>query len=222
MKTGFICASGFNLVATATRDGKRMIAVVLGASSSSARALRAAQLLEQGFTSNPLSWLTPSLGTVDQLVPVNVDPPNLRDEMCSGKRKRPATDEDADVVAANGSASTGESAVTFFTAGLQPPMGKPSDLIAAEAAATGKAPTVRISPVFSRRACPIRCRIIKAAPTPDPRPQTKLSARSPNKPDSQAPPRPPAKDYRSHHHRVHGRGKSPTPPTPQGRTPTMP
>ena len=62
------------------------------------------------------------------------------DEMCGGKRKRPATDEDADVVAANGSASTGESAVTFFTAGLQPPMGKPSDLLAAEAAASEPIP----------------------------------------------------------------------------------
>ena len=34
MKTGFICASGFNLVATATRDNKQLIAVVLGAPSS--------------------------------------------------------------------------------------------------------------------------------------------------------------------------------------------
>jgi D-alanyl-D-alanine carboxypeptidase len=32
-KTGFICASGYNLVASATRNGKRLIAVVLGASS---------------------------------------------------------------------------------------------------------------------------------------------------------------------------------------------
>ena len=38
MKTGFICASGFNLVATATRDNKQLIAVVLGAPSASARA----------------------------------------------------------------------------------------------------------------------------------------------------------------------------------------
>src|SRR5712691_4731252 len=52
MKTGFICASGFNLVASATRDGKRLIAVVLGAPSSAARALKAAQLLERGFNSN--------------------------------------------------------------------------------------------------------------------------------------------------------------------------
>ena len=30
MKTGFICASGYNVVATATRNGRRLIAVVLG------------------------------------------------------------------------------------------------------------------------------------------------------------------------------------------------
>ena len=43
MKTGFICASGFNLVATATRNGKRLIAVVLGAPSSAARGVKAAE-----------------------------------------------------------------------------------------------------------------------------------------------------------------------------------
>jgi D-alanyl-D-alanine carboxypeptidase len=131
-KTGFICASGYNLVASATRNGKRLIAVVLGASSGQARAVRAAQLLERGF-GNGLGWLKPSLGTVDNLVPIDATPPNLRDEMCNGKRKRPATDEDADVVASNGSASTGEAAVTFFTAGLQPPLAKPADLLAAAA-----------------------------------------------------------------------------------------
>ena len=91
-------------------------------------------MLERGFGSG-LGWLKPALGTVDNLVPIDATPPNLREEMCSGKRKRPATDEDADVVASNGSASTGESAVTFFTAGLQP-TAKPSEMIAAEAAAS--------------------------------------------------------------------------------------
>ena len=138
-KTGFICASGYNLVASATRNGKRLIAVVLGASSGQMRAVRAAQLLERGF-GNGLGWLKPALGTVDNLVPIDATPPNLREEMCSGKRKRPATDEDADIVAANGSASTGESAVTFFTAGLQPPTAKPSDMIAAAAAASEPIP----------------------------------------------------------------------------------
>nr|WP_249779518.1 D-alanyl-D-alanine carboxypeptidase family protein [Bradyrhizobium sediminis] len=132
-KTGFICASGYNLVASATRNGKRLIAVVLGASSGQARAVKAAQLLERGFANNTLSWLRPSLGTVDNLVPVDASPPNLRDEMCNGKRKRPASDEDEDLVA---SASGGEAAVTFFTAGLQPPMAKPSELLAAAPAAS--------------------------------------------------------------------------------------
>jgi D-alanyl-D-alanine carboxypeptidase len=131
-KTGFICASGYNLVASATRNGKRLIAVVLGASSGQQRAIRAAQLLERGFgnSTGGLGWLRPALGTVDSLAPIDASPPNLRDEMCNGKRKRPASDEDPDVVASNGGAS-GETAVSFFTAGLQAPMAKPSELLAA-------------------------------------------------------------------------------------------
>ncbi|WMT76026.1 D-alanyl-D-alanine carboxypeptidase family protein [Bradyrhizobium sp. Ash2021] len=131
-KTGFICASGYNLVGSATRNGRRLIAVVLGSSSGHMRAVRAAQLLERGFAANGLSWLRPSLGTVDNLAPIDASPPNLRDEMCGGKRHKPASDEDEETSAANagGSASGGESAVTFFTAGLQPPMLKPSALLA--------------------------------------------------------------------------------------------
>jgi D-alanyl-D-alanine carboxypeptidase len=135
-KTGFICASGYNLVASATRNGKRLIAVVLGASSGKARAVRAAQLLDRGFANNGLTWLRPALGTVDNLVPIDASPPNLRDEMCGGKRKRPASDEDEDTTVAGNSsgASGGEGAMTFFTAGLQPPTLRPSDMIAAAAA----------------------------------------------------------------------------------------
>src|ERR1700710_1222992 len=135
-KTGFICASGYNLVGSATRNGKRLIAVVLGSTSGHQRAVRAAQLLERGFASNGLGWLRPSLGTVDNLVPIDASPPNLRDEMCGGKRKRPASDEDEDALANNASGSGNESAITFFTAGLQAPMAKPSELLAAAPAAS--------------------------------------------------------------------------------------
>ncbi|MGY3618777.1 serine hydrolase [Bradyrhizobium sp. USDA 10063] len=128
-KTGFICASGYNLVASATRDGKRLIAVVLGASSGRMRAVRAAQLLDRGFAGNGLSWLKPSLGTVENLAPVDASPPNLRDEMCGPKRKRPATDEDEDTVAST-SSSSGETGATFFAAALPPPVFKPADLLA--------------------------------------------------------------------------------------------
>jgi D-alanyl-D-alanine carboxypeptidase len=93
MKTGFICASGFNVVATATRGGKRLIAVVLGSPSPAVRAVKAAQLFERGFQVRPLSWLTPGLGQVDALQPVNVDPPNLRENMCGKNRRRPPSEE---------------------------------------------------------------------------------------------------------------------------------
>jgi D-alanyl-D-alanine carboxypeptidase len=54
MKTGFICASGFNQIGSATRNGHTLIAVVLGANSLAERADDAANLLEKGFTT-PIS-----------------------------------------------------------------------------------------------------------------------------------------------------------------------
>ncbi len=49
LKTGFTCDSGFNVVASASREGRRLMAVVLGESSGNERAVRAASLLEHGF-----------------------------------------------------------------------------------------------------------------------------------------------------------------------------
>ena len=137
-KTGFICASGYNLVASATRNGRRLIAVVLGSSSGQMRAVRAAQLLERGFSNDSLSWLRPSLGMVDNLAPIDASPPNLHDEMCGPKHKRPASDEDEETIASG--SSTGESAITFFAAGLQAPMLKPSELLAGAPAASEPIP----------------------------------------------------------------------------------
>jgi D-alanyl-D-alanine carboxypeptidase len=45
MKTGFICASGFNIVASATRTGRTVVVVLLGADSADERAEIAAKLL---------------------------------------------------------------------------------------------------------------------------------------------------------------------------------
>jgi D-alanyl-D-alanine carboxypeptidase len=83
MKTGFICNSGFNLVATATRDGRSMLAVVMGAYSAKGRAETAALLLDQGFR----SWrvgkesLDTFAGTAESAEPIN-----MRAEVC-GRRK---------------------------------------------------------------------------------------------------------------------------------------
>jgi len=49
MKTGFICDSGFNIVVSATRDGRKLVAVVLGEPSIAARTDLATDLLENGF-----------------------------------------------------------------------------------------------------------------------------------------------------------------------------
>jgi D-alanyl-D-alanine carboxypeptidase len=49
LKTGYIRASGFNLATSAMRDGRRIIAVVLGGSSARARDLKMIDLLDQGF-----------------------------------------------------------------------------------------------------------------------------------------------------------------------------
>ncbi|MBV8925615.1 MAG: serine hydrolase [Bradyrhizobium sp.] len=136
-KTGFICASGYNLVASATRDGRRLIAVVLGASSGTMRAVRAAQLLDRGFANNGLSWLRPSLGTVDQLAPIDASPPDLHDEVCSGKHHKPSDEDDAlsaSAAGAAGSASAsgdGSNNATFLASGLQAPLPKPSEWLAA-------------------------------------------------------------------------------------------
>jgi D-alanyl-D-alanine carboxypeptidase len=49
LKTGFTCDSGYNVIASATRDGHRLAAVVLGERSSADRNARAARLLDYGF-----------------------------------------------------------------------------------------------------------------------------------------------------------------------------
>jgi D-alanyl-D-alanine carboxypeptidase len=198
-KTGFICASGYNLVGSATRNGKRLIAVVLGSTSGHQRAVRAAQLLERGFASNGLGWLRPSLGTVDNLVPIDASPPNLRDEMCGGKRKRPASDEDDESsVSASAGGPGGENAVTFFTAGLQPPMAKPSELLAAGPAAnepmvvytgpkkTGPALIAAVATDSEKQATPLRGKKSRvAAKKPDaaaPKSEAKSDSKPPAKP----------------------------------------
>ena len=50
IKTGYIRASGFNLVASAERGGRRLIVVVFGGKSSRSRDAHAADLLNRGFT----------------------------------------------------------------------------------------------------------------------------------------------------------------------------
>jgi D-alanyl-D-alanine carboxypeptidase (penicillin-binding protein 5/6) len=49
LKTGFVCASGYNISATGKRNGVRILAVVMGARSAGVRCSEAEKLLEAGF-----------------------------------------------------------------------------------------------------------------------------------------------------------------------------
>ncbi|MGD9740862.1 MAG: D-alanyl-D-alanine carboxypeptidase family protein [Bauldia sp.] len=51
MKTGFTEESGYGLVASTVRDGRRLVAVINGADSESARATEARRLLDWGYAS---------------------------------------------------------------------------------------------------------------------------------------------------------------------------
>ena len=49
MKTGFTCAAGFNVVASAFRDGRRIVVVVMGAPSVATRTAKVVALFDRAF-----------------------------------------------------------------------------------------------------------------------------------------------------------------------------
>ncbi|MCB1494673.1 MAG: D-alanyl-D-alanine carboxypeptidase [Bauldia sp.] len=85
LKTGFICASGFNIAATATRNGRTLLVVVLGETSSDARAETAARLLDRGFSGLFGGAFGQKLSSF-QTRPAPGGPVNLRKEICETKR----------------------------------------------------------------------------------------------------------------------------------------
>ncbi len=76
-KTGFTCASGFNVVATATRGGRKLIVVVMGATSARGRAETAAGLFERHFVSGGSG-----VGLDGIANDLSSAPPNIRDQAC--------------------------------------------------------------------------------------------------------------------------------------------
>jgi D-alanyl-D-alanine carboxypeptidase len=136
MKTGFICAAGFNLVATATRNGRQLIAVVMGAPSSGARAVKAAELLEGGFVQDPLAWLTPALGSVEALTPISAAPPNLHDEVCGKHRKKPAAEDEDDDAGGENASGDNNGAFSAVLSSLRAPTPKGAALLSDGGAVT--------------------------------------------------------------------------------------
>lgn len=122
MKTGFTCASGFNVVATANRGGRTLIAVVLGSVSGTERTVKAAQLLDDGFG----RWGGFGGGNVASMGPSGTRAPNVCDDVRNRGGGAPLAD-DADVsgpiasaTADAGNAPDGGRFPTFTTQSASP------------------------------------------------------------------------------------------------------
>jgi len=90
MKTGFICDSGFNIVVSATREGRKLVAVVLGEPSVASRRERAVDLLDNGF--KRYFWKSLFGTSLDGLAiqaSLSNGPTHLKDRVCGVARAKP-------------------------------------------------------------------------------------------------------------------------------------
>lgn len=83
MKTGYVCASGLNIVATVERGGRAMLAVVLGGSSARERNEMTAELFLRGFS----GAVNGTGKNVVQLQNVAGEPVNMRPQICGKQAK---------------------------------------------------------------------------------------------------------------------------------------
>jgi D-alanyl-D-alanine carboxypeptidase len=105
MKTGFICSSGFNVVASATRGGQRLIVVVMGSSSATERTIKAAKLFDQGFGGG--GW-NQGQSLYDLPASSLSAAPDMRSIVC-GRNRAPQGEDDADMALPVAASSTGNS-----------------------------------------------------------------------------------------------------------------
>lgn len=102
MKTGFVCASGFNQIGSATRGGRTLVAIALGELSATGRADRAAKLLDQGFSTNAAAT-----ATLASLAHYGVEgvATDMRPQVCEKKPAAAQSESGAEAEAAAGARS---------------------------------------------------------------------------------------------------------------------
>ena len=88
MKTGFICESGYNVVASATREGRKLVAIVLGEQSlaTTARRRPAGERLKRYF------WKSLFRTSIDGLAiqaSLTDGPAHLKDAICGVAKPKP-------------------------------------------------------------------------------------------------------------------------------------
>ncbi|MEM7070067.1 MAG: D-alanyl-D-alanine carboxypeptidase family protein, partial [Pseudomonadota bacterium] len=87
MKTGYVCASGFNVVVRTKRNDRELVAVVLGHASGLKRSVAAAEVLSAGFNTSANAF-RPTLDTVLKPEHVSDLPVDITRRICP--RKYPA------------------------------------------------------------------------------------------------------------------------------------
>ncbi|MBB4197448.1 hypothetical protein CCR94_06965 [Rhodoblastus sphagnicola] len=125
MKTGFTCPAGFNLVASATRSGRRVIVVVFGDTSARVRTAHAVDLLNQSFAGSA------SNTTIADLPSAGGAPPNMKAVACGGRSKQAQLAAESEDFAAPVAAAEGEQAAPASgaaIAALPRPSYEPVDL----------------------------------------------------------------------------------------------
>jgi D-alanyl-D-alanine carboxypeptidase len=119
MKTGFTCPAGFNVVASATQGGRRLIVVVLGSPSARLRTIEAAHLFDQGFA----KWGGGEGAVQDLPSSSALSAPDMRQDICSRRNRAAIAAAEEEVAPAPGGVAGRN---TIFAAvmgmGSSPPM----------------------------------------------------------------------------------------------------
>lgn len=91
LKTGFTCGSGYNLIASAKRNGHRLIGVLLGAHSSGERFEQMGNLLDMGFANSERGLIGEH---ISQLKDYSALPPpfQLSSNRCAGSAEQMGAD----------------------------------------------------------------------------------------------------------------------------------
>ena len=172
IKTGYTHAAGFNLVASAMRDGRRLIGVVMGASSSGTRSLLMTSMLDQAFSGSDITvasldepeippqpalaphW-TAALAPVApaaaaEFVPVRTVRPARAEQTRSKRKEKPAVAARSTSGKQLASRAPAKAAAKPVAAKAQP-KGKGTGVVLASAKSSAKAPATKAAPA-SRRA----------------------------------------------------------------------
>ncbi len=146
LKTGYTRASGFNLAASAVRDGRRLVAVVVGGGTAQARDDRMASLLDASFEELERQGSAPALVAMTAPSPPKPELPAAKPAailIAAAAAAEPVSRE-AEVVVAS---LTSEAAAATMTD--VPPVPEPRTAVAP--GATRKAAALRAQPAATSR-----------------------------------------------------------------------